>query len=171
MDSSNVPQGLAQPNTEQQAVLDMFQKYAEACYGHRHDLRAPVPTPIKILILGGPGVGKTFFINKAIQIASSFQFRLVTSAFMGSAAALLDEGRTVHNLFSIPFGFSSIEPLPRDKQVMCARRFADAIGIVLDEISMCNSTLLGAVDHRARQIMGRDEAFGGLGVFLVGDFL
>jgi hypothetical protein len=98
-------------------------------------------------------------------------YKLITTAFMGSAAAIMNGGRTIHSLFNIPITFSDVlTPMTPESLARARLRFRNAIGVVVDEISMCPSAIVNAIDERCRTIVGVNEPFGGLAVYFLGDF-
>ncbi len=64
--------------------------------------------PSSIIIIGGPGTGKTFQMKQACLYALSQGLNVLTSALMSEQAIVLG-GRHLHYLFCIPgYDFSSI---------------------------------------------------------------
>lgn len=86
-------------------------------------------------------------------------------------AALLINGVTLHTAFALPVSqFSSNMPeLSADIANSIREKLFHLKLLIIDEISMVGSTLLGRVDTRLRQIMGKNDKFGGLSVIVVGD--
>jgi hypothetical protein len=88
-------------NNAQAAALQLFETYYQQLVESQVSTRAPKPQPLRILVHGGPGVGKTFFINRLIALTIQFGFAIPCAAYMGSAAAMLQGGRTLHGLLGI----------------------------------------------------------------------
>ena len=124
--------------------------------------------PLRLLVLGGPGVGKTFTVNVISDFLRDRGKRLVCMAPTGAASALLRDGRTVHSLLSIlPDKFV---PLTAEQVLQVQSRFTRVSHIVIDEVSMLGMGMLARVSSRLRQI-GRnpDDPFGGFNIIFTGD--
>lgn len=52
---------------------------------------------------GAAGTGKSFVFRAAYHLAVALSKKVTTMAFMGIAATVLPSGRTVHNVFGLPF--------------------------------------------------------------------
>ena len=66
--------------------------------------RDRAPTPLRILIHGGPGTGKSFFAGTLIERAKEIpgSGRILCCAPTGIASTLLPGGQTVHSLLKLP---------------------------------------------------------------------
>lgn len=109
---------------------------------------------MRIFLSGSAGVGKSTVINTLHQMVTHYfdsipggdkdKLVVLLCAPSGKAAFLIGCNAIREKLFHLKF-------------------------LVIDEISMVGSRLLCQVDSRLRQIMGRNESFGGISVLAVGD--
>jgi len=128
--------------------------------------------PLGLLILGGPGTGKTEMVNLAKEFIARWMGPGVTEqcAFMHSAARLVD-GITLNSALAVP-----TVPL-HGKNKSLGKRKADLLlqwrhklALFLDEISMVALELLGRSEYRARQVKKEEtRSWGGLAVVGSGD--
>ncbi|CAF4164137.1 unnamed protein product, partial [Rotaria magnacalcarata] len=110
---------------------------------------------------GPGGTGKTYLYNTLCHLFRGQGVSVLTVAWIGIAANLLYEGRTVHNRFKLPVPLletstSSIRPNTKK---------ADTIGkadvVIWDEAPMAPSYALKAADILLRDIMNISVPFGG----------
>jgi hypothetical protein len=145
------------------------------------------PPPLHLLIHGGAGVGKSTFAKALVEhsriptVAGEPPVSMIACAApTGIAASLLIDGRTLHSLLGIrpwPKGgegpsTSRIRVPPLDVVALTSaqNRLRGRRILLIDEVSMVGSFMLGIIDQRLRQITGKNDAFGGMGVVLMGDF-
>jgi len=140
-------------------------------------------TPHLYLCTGPPGTGKTTTINFfETLLKNTPEIKLVTATMMGSSA-IQANGRTIHNLLGITGqqDFHADAPIPplndRSKleQILINFQITRSEGhksviLVLDEISMVTTVFLALLDSRLRQAVQNESPFGGIPVFLFGDF-
>ena len=118
----------------------------------------------------GGGCGKT---DLASLIAASVHARgeiVLCVASTGLASLLLPGGYTTHSCFKIP--------IPIYEQSTCNIKKDDPIHQLLQQISLIiwdqagsqHHFVLESVDHTLRDLLNRDRPFGGITVFLSGDF-
>ena len=103
----------------------------------------------------------------------------ISCAYTGCAASVLVKARTVSSLFDIKSGIKGghdapLDPLDIPHLKNARTRLGDAQVIIIDEVSMIGSKLLGDIHSRLCQIAVSPELhnkeFGGKGIILVGDF-
>ena len=147
---------------------------------------AHVGEPLRKLVHGGPGTGKTHVIKLIKELfedvlgwQQGVQFQVV--AFQAVMAHLIG-GDTIHHALGIPVftdGRSSADQVASHMAV--AKRMLQCRWLIIDEISMVSSQLLALVDMKLREVVRdlvpakRDETevarpCGGLNVLLLGDF-
>ncbi|MEN6621517.1 MAG: LAGLIDADG family homing endonuclease [Smithella sp.] len=125
-----------------------------------------------ILITGSAGCGKSFLVHHLID---TFKIRDVTAST--GIAALNINGVTIHSWAGIGIGtddsqtiinkirFSSFMEKTRKSILACKI-------LIIDEISMLSDRMLTLIDLVLRGVRdNRDEAFGGIQVIAVGDFM
>ena len=118
-------------------------------------LQLPGPPPrLEIILLGGPGTGKTYILQKAVELYETF-FPQSTQqlAFMNSASRLLRNGKTLHTAFNIPRGAwtAATKTLgPLKEQYLATWRLIQLL--CLDEFSMIPAGLLSRCHFRAQQL-------------------
>ncbi len=138
-----------------------------------------------IFITGPAGSGKSTVLRAAIRTlrgayaraesATTAAGRLAVTASTGIAANAVG-GETLHRFAGIGLGQDSVEELLVSKWLKPGtkawRRWRNVDTLVIDEISMIAGELLDKLDALARAIRQRpDDAFGGIRLVLVGDFL
>lgn len=138
-------------NAEQALVNAAVNDYFTALVAHRNDGSQPLPPPLRLLVNGGPGVGKTFLIGEIRETAAQHGFEVISAAYTGVAASGMANGETLHGTFHIPCieskqryrsrrppGVSSGMPLPPMSNAQRANlqaRLTAAGVIVIDEVS------------------------------------
>ena len=117
------------------------------------------------LIHGRAGTGKTTLIRRIIDEA---KLNYVILAPTG-VAALNAGGQTIHSFFRLPPRMINLDDIEVNNQLKTIVRRLEFL--VIDEISMVRADVLDAIDHSLRMHRASDEAFGGIPMILVGDFL
>ena len=130
--------------------------------------RRTSPTPLRLLISGMAGTGKSFFVKALRERMHTRGLKIYCAAATGSAASGLPDGRTLHSAFAVSVETGNLET-SADATTAAARTFGSAKILLIDEISLTSEKLLENVDKRLRQWFSKDLAFGGLGVILMGD--
>jgi hypothetical protein len=103
---------------------------------------------------------------------------LVSVATTGAAAAVFGGNtRTIHSAFGITTrsgdrdANGALEPLHYQKLAVFQELYENTDVIVIDEVSMLTTTLIGDLHMRCQQITGnKDLPFGGFSIVLVGDY-
>lgn len=160
-------------------------------------LRGHDPPPLRVHIDGTAGTGKSFTItaistaikatahqsrrqpapadvdngDEAFELAlDDGRIGLLRFAPSGIAAFNI-KGETLHSGVSLPVTKSReyVELTPA-KRLKLQERFKDVRYIILDEKSMIGQRTFGYFDRRLREIMRKDDFFGGLSILLFGDF-
>lgn len=134
------------------------------------------PPPFKLIIHGGPGTGKTRLAEAIVSRILHHGKNVSCAAPTGVAASLLYQGRTLHNLFALPTKRSQgiptdtiLEPLRLDQLTKGRLRFNDASLLIIDEMSMIDTTLLYHIHTRLQEFTGSEKDFGGIPIILMGD--
>ena len=124
-----------------------------------------------ILLLGGPGTGKTYVTLLALAFQEHFFPGSVRrTAFMNSAARLLG-GSTLHSAMKLPAEDpGAVVRRSVKEDVLEAWKLIDVLAI--DEISMVSAELFGTLELRAQQVKKKPGcSWGGLSCFFIGDFM
>ncbi|XP_061388948.1 uncharacterized protein LOC133324078, partial [Musca vetustissima] len=129
---------------------------------------------------GGAGVGKSRLI-KAIYQSITHRLnnipgsnpdlpKVLLTAPTGKAAFGIG-GSTLHALFSLPINqFSGeLRPLSSDSVNSILAKLINVNVIIIDEISMVGSRMLGYLDARLKQIFKNTNPFGGISIIAFGD--
>ena len=117
------------------------------------------PDPFRLMILGAPGSGKSYFANKLIQRAGVG--RVICAAPTGIAASMLPNGHTLHSLLGLPGkgGKRGVQQLGAQALLEVRQRIGAAARILLvDEVSMVDAKLFEIVENRLRQANARCES-------------
>lgn len=137
------------------------------------------PEPLRLIILGAGGSGKTYvitvmkaFINFWLEKDAAQQI-----AFLNSVAAMV-EGRTIHSALGIGFGSLSDSSTAGAEATALDGihgSFAECKAVFVDEIGMVSTSLLSKLSERLCDVKGKSkgasEPFGNLAFIASGDFL
>lgn len=118
-----------------------------------------------VFLTGPPGSGKTYLLNKFIEISRTAGKTVAVTATTGIAATHLS-GQTINSWAGIGLG----KVLKTINRKALKDRFNTTDILIIDEISMMNSRTLDLIDILAKINRKNHKAFGGLQVVLVGDF-
>ncbi len=121
------------------------------------------------LLTGPAGTGKTFVLNKFIQIAKAEGKKISVTATTGLAATHLG-GATIHAWSGIGIA-DELKPGFADHMSKSRREIIEKTDIlIIDEISMLHDFRLDMIDEVCRVVRRRDEPFGGIQIVMSGDF-
>ena len=137
------------------------------------------PVPIKLIVHGGAGVGKSLTI-KAISLLCEKILRrkgqhpnhprVLLCAPTGRAASLIN-GITIHSAFSFNFG-PEFKGLKGKKLAEFRENLKHLKLLIIDEMSLLGADMLYKIHKRlSLEIFQNEEPFGGISVLLVGDLL
>jgi hypothetical protein len=129
------------------------------------------PTPIRLLIAGAGGCGKSRIIDALRHFTHAWNVphAIVVTAYTGNAAVLL-RGRTVHN--AIGMQARTTKTSTTDNHSANLKRFIQSATVfVIDEVSMISLALLHKIDTQLRALRETDQAFGGMSIVFSGDLL
>jgi hypothetical protein len=122
-----------------------------------------------IFMHGGGGCGKSYAIAKSVGIIVQQKGTVACCAPTGVAAALLPGGKTYHTMWMSHLGeMCSNELIDRIFQSIGGNKLRL---VVVDEVSMLQTSFLTLLDTRLRAMYKSNIAFGGISVLLAGDFL
>jgi PIF1-like helicase len=130
-----------------------------------------------LMVLGGPGVGKTWCLKTFRRLLKHLNRPdIFGAAFMGTAASNIPGAGTINRSFDIPVAKKNKQTnvsLSTPRAGTAARlslQWEKCQFMVVDEISMADAVLVGKMDQRARQVLKNDLPFGGKHVLFFGDF-
>lgn len=142
-----------------------------------------------VVLCGKAGSGKSWVINTFRNIIDSFNavltdgfgltFNIATTASTGAAAVIID-GATIHSWSGLgvnlgPFDKKTIKSIVPSGNHWAwnklVRKLKKVDCLIIDEISMLPSYFLANLDFLMRTARNNSEAFGGVQIILVGDFL
>ena len=122
-----------------------------------------------VFLTGSAGAGKTFVLNKYINIAKSQGKHVSVTASTGIAATHLG-GTTIHSWSGIgihdelPSGF--VDNIAKGRRDIIEKTDV----LIIDEVSMLHDYRLDMVDEVCRIVRKKDKPFGGIQLILSGDF-
>ncbi|THH26935.1 hypothetical protein EUX98_g7252 [Antrodiella citrinella] len=152
---------------------DQFRAYNIILWHLEQTLAGKVPPPLRMIIYGEGGTGKSKVIQTATDAfkAKGVSYLLVKAAYTGIAASLID-GKTTHVIGRISVGRHG--ELTMEARAKLQRLWHDAKYLVVDEFSMISKSFLAQLS--AHIAIGKegcgdatDDSFGGVNVVLVGD--
>ena len=141
--------------------------------------------PIFMLVLGAPGVGKTWVIQTIQSLMDVIGIDYILAASTGAAAALVLSMQTLHTLLNIPIYNESdsdkpstskqkengtIPPLHAVVLASFRVKYAHVKLVFIDEMSMVFEKLLANTNSRLQQIFNSNLPFGGRSVIFFADF-
>jgi hypothetical protein len=131
----------------------------------------------KLFFIDGPGgTGKTFVFNALLNAVRREGEIALSVASSGTAAVLLDGGRTAHSRFKIPLDANETSVCNFSPNSVIAQLLRRTKIIIWDECSMIGRYTFEAVDRTFKDVFKnvnpvlREVPFGGRVVVLGGDF-
>jgi hypothetical protein len=134
---------------------------------------------IRLFITGGAGVGKSFLLSVLADYISlttpikAGSKPVIVTAPTGTAAFNI-RGQTLHSALNLPVDTkrqcnegTSISARTLQK---LRQRFAYVHTLIIDEISMVSSKLLGSIHEQLCKITNTDAPFGNMNIIAFGDF-
>jgi hypothetical protein len=163
---------LDQLNEKQRLAYDIIVQHTETAVDNpTAPTESPaVPDPLRMLLMGQGGTGKSFVIHALKQRLGE---KLRCTATTGLAGLLID-GVTLHSAVALPTRGVTDDPhneikAGQDRKLRAA--FKSVRTLLVDEVSMLSLRDLYNLDKRLRHICRcSDVPFGGLNVVLCGDF-
>ena len=148
--------------------LNPAQAFVYRVVQQHHDAWAPDRPPLRALVCGTAGSGKTFLIRSIKQLLGD---RCLVLAPTGVAADNIG-GQTYHSCVPVPMADITREDIaPSEKRLASFSEKLDGVRyIVIDEMSMVGRRALGHISHLLALGTGQhNQPFGGISVILVGD--
>ncbi len=132
---------------------------------------AILKTGANVFVTGEPGAGKTHTINEYVQCLKKHKIEVAITASTGIAATHLG-GITIHSWSGMGIKHSLT---PYDIDAIASREYISkrmnrARVLIIDEVSMLSSNMLGMIDAICKAVKNSEEPFGGLQIIFVGDF-
>jgi ATP-dependent DNA helicase PIF1 len=126
-----------------------------------------------IFFLDAPGgTGKTFLISLILATIRSQNGIALTLASSGSAATLLEGGRTAHSSLKLPLNMQTNETPTCNlwRNSAMAKVLQQSKFNVWDECTMAHKKSLEALDRTMQDLRNNQNRFGGAMILLAGDF-
>jgi ATP-dependent DNA helicase PIF1 len=121
---------------------------------------------------GDAGTGKTFTLNVAQEVLNSKGYPVRASATTGKAATHLDNGQTMHRLFGLTVGDPEQVTSTIRANSFKAGTLSQTAVFICDEISMCRSENIDAINKLLRDVHDdwrKGRPFGGHVMIFTGD--
>ncbi|SAL98743.1 hypothetical protein [Absidia glauca] len=108
----------------------------------------------KLFFVDGPGgTGKTYLFNSLLQRVRQDGSIALAAASSGTAALLLNGGRTAHSMFKVPLDVDDNTTCSIPASSSLATLVRQTKPILWDEASMINRYLFKTVDRTFRNLM------------------
>ncbi len=125
-----------------------------------------------VFLTGSAGTGKTFLLNKFIKYLKDNKIKAGITASTGIASTHIG-GTTIHSWSGI--GIAKDINDPKIKKMLRGKNFKwqeirETKVLVIDEISMLDSSRLALIDRICKEVKDPFRPFGGLQVVVCGDF-
>jgi hypothetical protein len=189
-DDQAVDRSLISLNAEQQRVITECVAWMKLkLLSQQKPAEHMIPEPLFLIVHGCAGTGKSTFaraLSAACTLVDPFYpnsppvCMVTCAAPTGIAATLVTRGRTLHSLLSMDVfkgadsarvnGRRVTHDLNVTQRSIVQDRLRAARILLVDEVSMVGSAMLGTIDARLRSIAEPTKRFGGLCVVLMGDF-
>ena len=142
-------------------------KQLQACNIVREHAQADHPPPLRLIVSGTAGTGKSYLIH-CLRLLLDNHVRVAAPT---GVAAFNIEGHTLHSLLSLPVK-GDFKELQGERLHEMQQLLANMEYLIIDEMSMVGRKIFGQVDQRLRQVFPHqaDELFGGCSCLLFGDF-
>ena len=133
----------------------------------RQYLEADSPPPLRMIISGTAGTGKSYLI-KCLRLLLNEQVHVAAPT---GVAAFNIEGHTLHSLFSLPTK-GDFKDLEGERLHKMQQSLANMKYLIIDEMSMVGRKMFGQVDQRLQQVFPHhaNVVLGGCSCLLFGDF-
>lgn len=161
-------------NEEQRVFYDMVTQHIVALMNEDEALR---PEPLKLIVQGGAGVGKTHTLNticKFIVDTYGANSNILKTAAPTGTAAFAIEGKTIHDFLQIPVTKqpNQMDDLTGDALMRLQMKLEGTKVLVIDEMSMLSPGFLYKINRRLQEAFPncKDQPFGGVCLILLGDF-
>lgn len=150
----------ANPNNLQGRQLEVYTTVKD-------HFEAAVPTPLRMIVTGTAGTGKSYLIHCITLLLGD---TLKVSAPTGVASFII-EGSTLHSLLHLPTK-GEFKQLEGTRLQQFQQAFSTTSYIIIDEMSMVGRKVFGQIDRRLHQAFPHraQEVFGGCSMLLFGDF-
>jgi len=128
--------------------------------------------PIRTIISGGPGNGKSVLIQAIQGLFRKFNKELVVCAPTGLAASLLENALTCHCCFQVPYLHQdNWEELANSNRSLepVRERFINCNSLVIDEVSMLGSGFFSYINYILKHVKDTNSSFGNFNIILVLD--
>jgi hypothetical protein len=123
-----------------------------------------------IYIDGPGGTGKTYTYETLCHLFRANGIKYKTSSYMGIAASLMLDGRTMHKNFALPFDLDKDSSPSATMNNKAGKELIETDVFIIDEISMVPKYALECIDRKLKELMENDSPFGGKIMIIGGDF-
>jgi hypothetical protein len=176
--AAEAARGHFEPEVEAARFDSFYRDATQEQKGVMDALKAALSEPelrARVFYLDAPaGCGKTYVQRALISYAKSHGICVLSSAYTGIAASLMEGGRTLHNLFKLPIVLTEQATSSLMPNSSHAQHLRNAKLIIIDEASSVPGAALSVIDRLLRFLYeGQPEEnfpFAGKTLLMSGDF-
>jgi len=124
-----------------------------------------------LFLTGSPGTGKSFTLSEIVLYLKNSDINYGVTALTGCAAILI-KGQTLHSFLSLGLGTEKNEKIVEKIKKFRPKykKLYELKVLIIDEISMMDTTLFEKVSQILSIIKENKKPFGGIQLVLIGDF-
>jgi len=122
------------------------------------------------MMCGQGGSGKTYVVQTLCHLFRGVGIKYKCSSYMGIAAMLLPDGRTMHKTFGLPYDLDKDSSSSAQRNNKLGQELIDTKVFFIDEVSMVSNYIMDIIDKKLQELMENDMPFGGKVMVVCGDF-
>jgi hypothetical protein len=160
----NIGNGMRDKMNEQQSEVVNY------VFGKVEEMKNGTMTNKCVYIDGPGGSGKTYTYQTLCHLFRAEGIKYKTSSWMGIAANLMLDGRTMHKTFGLPFDLDKDASSTAKANNKTGKELLGTDVFIIDEISMVPKHALEIIDRKLKELTNVNLPFGGKIMIIGGDF-